>query len=225
MKIILNGTLLNYLLEKLDQIVNTESQHEIRVLKDLLAKLKSKEADTWWEMLKKFLRKEPCWVADTIQAVKDIIVTYVVDCTLSLEEMIKAGDYYPVNSNITKENFPIKSTGADEWEFKIFHFDLTISSEDAVNGIRADDTVNPWQPANIEHLLVYGKYNPKKHRKLSIVGLGSVGLVDGHRRVPCLSEDDSRRVLYLGWWDFDWLASCRFLGVRKKVSKSLGTCI
>lgn len=220
MKIILNGTLLNYLLEKLDQIVNTESQHEIRVLKDLFVKLKSKEADTWWEMLKKFLRKEPCWVNDVVQTVGDVIVTYVVDCTLSLEEMIGAGDYDWTNESITPERFPVKNTGADEWEFKMFHFDRSISSDDAVKGIIGNYMVNPWQPARIEHLLTYGKHNPKEQLEYPIVALGSVGKVSGRRYVPFLSRNDSKRNLSLGWWVDDWDAGYRFLAVRKKVKQT-----
>jgi len=203
------------LLESLDQIVNEEAKSAIGVLKDLFAKLNGKDGNTWWEMLKKFLRKEPCWVTNTVQAVVGAIVTYVVDCTLSLEEMIKAGNYDWVNSDITAKRFPIKSAGQDEWEFKMFHFDRSISSEDVVAGIKADDTVNPWQPANIEHLLTYGKNNPEEQRKYPIVGLGSFGQVGGGRGVPCLDGGASGRGLHLGWWAYGWYADYRFLAVRK----------
>ncbi len=235
MKIML-GLLLN-LLESLDQIVNEEAQSAIGVLKDLFAKLNGKDGNTWWEMLKKFLRKEPCWVTNTVNAVVGAIVVYVVDCTLSLEEMIKAGNYDWTNSDITAKRFPLKNTGADEWEFKMFHFDRSISSENAVSGITTDDTANPWQPAAIEHLLTYGKNNPEEQRKYPIVALGSVGKVYGFRCVPYLNKDVSERHLRLGRhvpylyegvsgrdldlirWDGGWGASYRFLAVRKKVSQ------
>src|SRR3989344_1602454 len=217
MKIML-GMLLN-LLESLDQIVNEEARVASGVLKDLFTKLNGKEAGTWWDMLKKFLRKEACWLANTAQAVVAAIVTYIVDCTLSLEEMIKAGNYDWVNSDITAKRFPIKSTGADEWEFKMFHFDCSTSSEDAVTGITTDDVVNPWQPAGIEHLLTYGAKNPEEQRKYPIVGLGSAPEVVGVRYVPYLGWVDSKRYLNLDWWGYDWGAYCRFLGVRKKVSQ------
>ena len=213
------GLLVN-LLESLDQIVNEEAQSAIGVLNDLFAKLNGKDGNTWWEMLKKFLRKEPCWITNTLQANIGAIVTYVVDCTLSLEEMIKAGNYDWVNSDITAKRFPIKSTGADEWEFKMFHFDRNISSENAVAGIKDDDAANPWQPAGIEHLLTYGKNNPEEQRKFPIVGLGSVGKVVGGRSVPGLGRFDSERDLDLYWWVDDWNANCRFLAVRKKVSQT-----
>ena len=217
MKIML-GMLLN-LLESLDQMVNAEAQSATGVLKDLFAKLNGKDGNTWWDMLKKFLRKEPCWVTNIVQVVVGAIVTYVVDCALSLEEMIRDCSFDWVNGDITAKRFPIKGTGADEWEFKMFHFDHSISSEDAVAGINADDMVNPWQPAGIEHLLTYGKHNPKEQLQYPIIALGSVGEVGGDRFVPCLGEDDSERRLNLDWWDGDWYADCRFLGVRKKVSQ------
>jgi hypothetical protein len=214
------GMLLN-LLESLDQMVDEEAQSAIGVLKDLFAKLNGKDGGVWWEALKKFLRKEPCWVTNTVQAVVGTIVAYVVDCTLSLEEMIKAGNYDWVNSDITAKRFPIKSTGADEWEFKMFHFDRSISSEDAVAGIKADDVANPWQPAGIEHLLTYGKNNPEEQRKYPIIGLGSVCVVVGRRLVPYLFRFVSERCLGLDWWGGDWDAYCRFLAVRKKSQTSV----
>lgn len=218
MKIML-GMLLS-LLESLDQIVKEEAQSAIGVLKDLFAKLNGKDGNTWWEMLKKFLRKEPCWVTSAVQAVVGAIVVYVVDCAVSLEDMIKAGNYDYVNSDITAKRFPVKSTGADEWEFKMFHFDRPISSEDAVAGIKLDDIANPWQPAGIEHLLTYGARNPEVQQKYSIVALGSVGKINDSRPVSYLGRGASGRSLYLGWWDDDWHAGYRFLGVRKKVSQT-----
>ena len=207
------------LLESLDQIVNEEAQSVIGVLKDLFAKLNGKDGNTWWEMLKKFLRKEPCWVSNAVEAVVGATAVYVVDCALSLDRMIKAGKYDWVNSDITEERFPVNSIADAEWEFKMFHFDRSISSPDAVTGITTDDATNPWQPAGIEHLLTYGKNNPDEQRKHPIVALGSVGKVGGNRSVPCLSRDDSRRDLSLNAWGGDWDARCRFLAVRK-VSKS-----
>ncbi len=212
------GMLLN-LLDSLDQMVNEDVRSSVGVLKDLFTKLNGKDGNTWWEMLKKFLRKEPCWIISTIHAVVGAIVTYVVDCAVSLEEMIKAGNYDWVDSDITAKRFPVKSTGADEWEFKMFHFDRSISSEDAVASISADDVVNPWQPAGIEHLLTYGKHNPEEQLKYPIVALGSVGKVYGRRYVPYLNGSGSERDLSLGWWVNDWFARYRFLGVRK-VKKS-----
>lgn len=209
------GMLLN-LFEVLGQTTDAEIKEAVGTFRDLFAKLNGKEAAVWYEALKKFLRKEVCWATNVAQAVAGDIVAYIVDCTVSLEDMIKAGNYDWVNSDITAKRFPVKSTGKDEWEFKIFHFDRNISSENAVTGITSDDATNPWQPAGIEHLLTYGKENPEEQRKYPIIGLGSVGKVNGHRYVPCLDRYGSKRYLDLSWWDDVWSAYCRFFAVRKK---------
>ncbi len=43
---------------------------------------------------------------------------------------------------------------------------------------------------------------------------GSIGKVNGNRNVPYLNRNDSKRNLNLNWWDNDWNANYRFLGVR-----------
>lgn len=191
MKIML-GLLLN-LLESLDQIVNEETKVATGVLKDLFVKLCGKDAASWWENLKKFLRKEACWVMTTLQ------------------RLIAAGKYDGGSSDISDQNFPIPEDfvlGADP---KVYHFNRDISSEDAIREMDKDGYV----PAMAWDLLDYGAKNPEEQRKYPIVGLGSVAKVGGRRRVLCLDEDGSERVLVLRWFDVDWGAHCRFLAVRK----------
>jgi hypothetical protein len=148
---------------------------------------------------------------DTIT--KDSVIT--IDYGKSLEVMIAAGKYDWVNPNITPKNFPITATGIVQFEPKIFHFDRHISSEDAVEAIKADDRGNPWEPAKIEHLLAYGATYPEDQRQYPIVGLGSVAEVGGRRFVPYLSRRGTGRGLDLDWWDDGWRGNCRFLAVRK----------
>jgi hypothetical protein len=101
---------------------------------------------------------------------------------------------------------------------RLFHFNRYISSLDAISTIRASDPQNPWEPANIEILFLYGANNPDEQRKYPIVGLGSVAEVRGNRRVPCLDGQVPLRSLVLDWWDGDWGGHCRFLAVRKPPS-------
>ncbi|MEI6552967.1 MAG: hypothetical protein WCO09_00180, partial [bacterium] len=107
---------------------------------------------------------------------------HVVNYSLSLADMISAGNYDWKNENITSDRFPINGEGQVEFEDTIFHFDRSISSEDAVAQIIAADLENPWEPAKIENLLAYGAKNPEEQCKFPIVGLGSVGRVNGVRR-------------------------------------------
>jgi hypothetical protein len=138
-----------------------------------------------------------------------------IDYGTSLQDMIAAGRYDWVNSDITPKRFPIVGTGIVEFEPKVFHFDRYISSEDAVAAIVADNKQNPWEPAKIEALLAYAAKNPDEQRQYPIIGLGSVARVDGDRSVPCLGLDVAGRGLNLLWWDYDWEDFCRFLAVRK----------
>ena len=144
---------------------------------------------------------------------------HIVDYSLDLEAMIAAGNYDWRDDDITAKRFPIVGEGRVEFEDTIFHFDRDISSENAVKEIVGADTNNPWEPAKIENTLAYGAKNPEEQRKYPIIGLGSVGKVNGNRSVPYLYGGSSERGLHLGWWDDGWDSSYRFLAVRK-VKKS-----
>lgn len=140
---------------------------------------------------------------------------HIVNYTLDLDAMITVGNYDWKNGDITSARFPIAGEGQAEFEDTLFHFDRSISSEDAIKEIVAADTKNPWTPAKTENTLAYGAKNPEEQRKYPIIGLGSLAEVDGHRRVLCLGKGGSERYLVLLWFDGDWLAGCRFLAVRK----------
>ena len=129
--------------------------------------------------------------------------------------MIAAGNYEWVNNNITAKKFPVEGTGIVRFEPKVFRFDRYISSEDAVEAIKADDRQNPWEPTKIEGLLAYGAKNPDEQRQYPIIGLGSVAEVRGDRHVPCLHRCDAERRLGLHWWVGVWLDDSSFLAVRK----------
>ena len=139
-----------------------------------------------------------------------------VDYGMTFAEMIVVGRYESKNIDIDIKRFPLKGKGIVEFETRMFHFNRDISSEKAVELIQTDDKTNPWKPARVEHLLAYGAQNPEEERKYPIVGLGFVGEIVGHRRVPYLRRDVSRRFLYFLWWVFDWNDDCRFLAVRTK---------
>ena len=138
-----------------------------------------------------------------------------VDYAKNLPDMIAAGRYDWTSDDITPKRFPITGTGVVELETKVFHFNRSISSEDAVAAIKADDKANPWEPAPIEALLAYAAKHPDEQRQYPIIGLGSVVSVRGCRGVPYLSRRGAGRGLGLGWWGGGWGGSCRFLAVRK----------
>jgi hypothetical protein len=149
-------------------------------------------------------------------ALGPIQMKLVVDYGLSLEQMIVTGHYDWVNDSIAAERFPIVGEGKMELEVQLFHFDQSISSEEAVRLIRKDG----FEPAKIEHLLAFGATYPEMQRKFPIVGFGSSCMVYGERYVPVLYGGDSVRSLRLSYWDGDWRDFYRFLAVRNLLSGS-----
>lgn len=111
-------------------------------------------------------------------------------------------DFDWVNSDI-EANFPLEER--KHGEYKLFHFDRYISSEDAIEEMKKKGYV----PVTLLELLEWKKWNGKDW----VVALGSVAEVDGRLYVPYLGGDGSERYLYLGWWGDVWDAYYRFLGV------------
>jgi hypothetical protein len=143
---------------------------------------------------------------------------FIVDYTLSLSDMIKAGKYDWVNGNITDANFPrTKGKGlavgqsAETIDAELIHFNRDISSDSAV----AEMDKMGYRPATIEELLAFGASNPDIQKQFPIVALGSSCVVHGSRRVVYLHGDGSERALDLSWWDDDWRGDYQFLAVRK----------
>lgn len=127
-----------------------------------------------------------------------------------LSQLIADQKFDWVNLDITDDLFPApKEIGID---FKLFHFDKYIFSENAVKKMEKDG----YRAANIYELLIWKEWNNKDW----IVALGSVPEADGIRYVPALLRYDSGRGLNLRWWGLGWSARYRFLGVRNLSSES-----
>lgn len=191
----------------------------IGVILDLTEKLASNAGAEWYENLRKFLRKEPCWVTSTAQVAVEIARTLIIDSSKGFTTMIAECGNNWVNDDITEKRFPITSEDDGEWEYDLWDPKDSVSSLNAVERMKGDDKENPWLPARTAHLLAFGKINPDAQRKNPIVALGSVARVGGSRGVLCLGKDCSGRNLHLFWWDGGWGDRCRFLRVRK-VKKS-----
>ena len=154
---------------------------------------------------------------DTAQTLADQL-RLTVDYDQSLEAMIAAGHYDWTNSNITAQRFPMQGTGIAHVEFKLFHFDRYLLSEDAVAAIKTADAENPWEPAKIEHLLSFGVTHPDEQCRSPIIALGSAANLYDDRVVPNLDGNGAKRDLYLDWWNNGWSDDHRFLAVRNRSS-------
>lgn len=123
-----------------------------------------------------------------------------------LEILIRAQKFDQVNPEITNELFPIPDR---VWNNYVeFHFGEFISSEEAVERIRAEG----YEPANSHELLLWNRWNGEN----PVIALGSLTKIDGRKKVLSLHSFWSRRCLDLILRDNIWIAyRCHFLGVRK----------
>ena len=142
-------------------------------------------------------------------------ITLTVDYSRTVQEMINAGNYEWINSDITAKHFPLPTELNGKKvpvSTKLFHFNRSISSKDAI----AEMDKAGYRPATLAELLALGEAHPELQREFPIVALGSVWRVAYvNRNVPVLSFDDYRRRLILVWFGHGWGGRCRFLGVRK----------
>lgn len=122
----------------------------------------------------------------------------------TLQQLIKAKKFDWVNPKI-ENNFTAVEVSNDT-EYKLFHFDTFISSEDAIREIEKEG----YRPANISELLSWEDWNEKDW----VISLGSVVGVRGGRIVPVLDEDGSGRYFFLCWFAGGWDADCRFLACK-----------
>ena len=122
----------------------------------------------------------------------------------SLSNIIAALKLDWVNPNIEK-NFTLAPVRRER---KVFRFDLSIASEDAVKKMEKEG----WSPANLAELLDYAK--SEWNGKGWVVALGSSARFGGGRGVPYLDRYDAKRDLALAWWGNDWDGGCRFLAAR-----------
>ena len=145
---------------------------------------------------------DPLWVAIVgrfAQVVKNV-----------LADMIAAGKYDWVNSNINEENFSPETLALGS-EPKLYHFNCNTSLENAITLMDKDG----YRPGTLGDILTYGAKNPEEQREYPIIALGSVVSVGGSRYVACLAGDDSERGLDLYWFGGGWGARYRFLAVCK----------
>lgn len=132
--------------------------------------------------------------------------------SLSLEERIKRGNYDWTNSDINEGNFPENVSISYNTEYELFHFNRSISSENAIKEIENKG----FRPGNLVELLAFGEVYPELQREFPILALGSVWRNSiGLQGIPCLRSDDSKRGLGLNWCDLDWSDHCRFLAIHK----------
>jgi hypothetical protein len=134
-----------------------------------------------------------------------------VDYGMSLLDMIAAGKYDWVNSDITVDRFPVGGTGTKKFRTRLFNFSRNFSLENAPEAMKREG----FTPASHVHGLAFGAMFPDEQRKYPIACLGSSAQVDGSLYVVSLSNLIIARDLNLCDWDGGWDGYWRFLGVQE----------
>ncbi|MFA6594139.1 MAG: hypothetical protein WCT16_02665 [Candidatus Buchananbacteria bacterium] len=151
-------------------------------------------------------------------AVKEIVSPYlagsydvIVDLSQDLEQMIAAGRYNGVNSDINIKNFPLNKSGKrrvrkHKVRVELLHFNQSFKNGDQI--IAKLKRVNSWLArqgvkyryrfVRIEELLALGAAQSELQRQLMIAALGSIWHQDGYRNFVCLSGNTVERYLHLG---------------------------
>lgn len=135
---------------------------------------------------------------------------------IDFEERVARGNYGWRNGDLTEERFPVTEDQCGAREQKLFHFNRSLSSDQAIQEIREAG----YEPGRIGDILVFGEVFQAEQRRHPIIGLGSAVMVDRSLSVPALWFDGDRRTLDLIWYDGDWHRNYRFLGVRRTGSDS-----
>lgn len=133
-----------------------------------------------------------------------------VNFGVPLEELVQAGHYDYVNSNVTSANFPATGQGQVEQEIELIQFNVGPESDE----VEAYFKANGLQSAGMRHCLAVGSQHPELQRQLLMAFLKDAWRGPFGPEVGVLSGLAGRRGLNLlpraGGWDQDyWFAALR----------------
>lgn len=144
----------------------------------------------------------------------DSVYPVSVDYEMSVEELVRLGQYHWASNEITSENFSTKRSGTVEVVVELVHFNRAILFDQA----RRELDCMGYRPAELHELLAFGKKYPDIQRKFPIVALGRASYRWADHSVPCLGGNRgnrSNRTLYHRLPDGPCREAYRFAAVRK----------
>ncbi|MFA6227949.1 MAG: hypothetical protein WC668_02065 [Patescibacteria group bacterium] len=153
-------------------------------------------------------------LATTIIELSKKIIQVIVDCTMSLGDMIDAGKYDWVNSNINANNFPISRKGKKVVSIELWHPNRYFNNGDEVIA-ELKKTKPGYRFTQIEELLALGAVRPDLQRQFPIAALGSIWHPAGDRDFAFLDRHDAERNLFLDYLERDFSDRWRFAVVRE----------
>lgn len=131
-----------------------------------------------------------------------------VNYTLSLEEMIQAGQYDWVNPRILRELGPFTGARHQEYELLNYRIDRMMTTREILQALEKDGLVAATLPLMLAHTARYGGDG-------SFVSLGTL-CTQGHESVPCVIGNAVTRRLSLEWCGFRWREHFSFLAVSAR---------
>ncbi len=135
-----------------------------------------------------------------------------VDFGSTLNEVIAAGNFGWVNTDINGKNFPTEGSGQLEMRMQLMHFGRRIKSDEVALALE----VQCLRPAILHELLAFAAAYPGNQWAFPIVALGSAWQYRGGRwNVPLLEFELDKRCLSLEWLGLTWPETCRFAAVPK----------
>ena len=105
-----------------------------------------------------------------------------VNYDMTLEEMIRAGNYNFVDDGIDLKRFRIKGKGLKDVRIKLRGFKTIVTSDEALWSLR-ENKLRRW-PTKLEEMLALVAKHPDILEKDSIAAFGSIGSFRGLKRVP-----------------------------------------
>lgn len=134
-----------------------------------------------------------------------------IDYTKSLDEMVAAGNYDDVDSNINWKNFLVWR-GEAQIETVLIHLGRGTHSDEVLGELERRDL----RPGTLVELLAFGEQYPDQQCNYAIIALGGVSWTGKpSSRVGSLRGRPGCRVLRSYWYGDGWGEDCRFLAVCK----------
>lgn len=138
--------------------------------------------------------------------------TINVDETQVVENAVKMGKFDWSDNNFVSSKFPRSAKGnRSNKEIFLFDFGRNMSTKTVIIEIKKAG----YKPAKILDLLGLAAKEPNIQRKSSIVALGAICTVEGHKNAPCLYGTSSTRGLRLDYLESDWPGDYLFAAVLK----------
>lgn len=155
-----------------------------------------------------------------MQSKNSVIITthrVVIDNDMSLEDMIKAGNYDWGNWSINAKNFKFKrGKGKIGVTIKLICFNRLMSYRKIIRWFNR----HGLRPGNLLELLAFGSTYPKKQLEFPVVQMGTLWRIKKRRgsRGLYLRRGNKERGLSAIWLEHGFLKYYRFIAVEKPIS-------